>query len=115
MVLALIVVFQEVAEMTRITVRRKGASIPFTFDRDGESIEGFICTIKVKQFDSDAALISRVITPTGDEWTGFLTSTETDALAASITYRFFGILTNAATDEEEQVETRFSLTASWAA
>lgn len=107
---------REGAEMVnKIAVRRKGASIPFEFDRDDESIDGWICTIKVKQFDDDTALISRVITPTDETWSGFLTATETDTLTAGITYRFFAILTNATTDEEEQIETRFHLTASWAA
>lgn len=94
---------------------RKSGSVPFIFDRGDASIEGWVCTIKVKQFDSDTALISRVITPTNGQWFGILTSTETAALTSGITYRLFGILTNVSTGEEEQVETRFSLTASWAA
>lgn len=101
--------------MGAIVPIRKSGSVPFVFDRGDESIEGWVCTIKVKQFDDDTALISRVITPADGVWSGFLTSTETAALTAGITYRLFGILTNATTDEAEQVETRFSLTASWAA
>ncbi len=93
---------------------RKGESLAFEFDRDGKTIEGWICTIKVKQFDDDPALISGVVTPEDGKWTGFLTAAQTATLAAGITYRLYAILTNATTDEAEQVEARFSLTASWA-
>lgn len=98
----------------QITVRRKGENIPFSFDRKGESIEGWICTLKVKQFDTDTAIISRVINPSNNGWSGFLTSTETETLTAGIVYRIMAILTNSATDEEEQIETRVSITPSWA-
>ena len=101
--------------MPSILPIRKGESVPFEFDRGAETIDGWVCTIKVKQYDDDTAAISRAITPADGQWTGFLTSTETTTLAAGITYRLFAILTNATTDEAEQVESRFSLTASWAA
>lgn len=99
----------------RIEPVRKGESLPFSFDRGGLSIDGWICTIKVKEFDDDIALISGVVTPTNGVWEGFLTSTQINTLTAGKTYRLFAILTNATTDEAEQVEARFSLTASWAA
>ncbi len=98
------------------TILRKGESLPFVFDRSGESIEGWICTIEVKEFPSDtSAITARTITPDGDTWPGFLTSTETSALATGA-YRLIGVLTNATTNEEEQVmeTTRFKLTDSWA-
>ena len=95
---------------------RKGESLNFVFDRDGESIDGWICTISVKTFPADTSAISpRVITPVGRTWPGFLTSTETDTLAIG-DYRLIGLLTNATTNEEEQ-ETefnRFNVTEAWA-
>ena len=98
-----------------ITVVRKGESLPFVFDRAGESIDGWVCTIEVKKVPSDSSLITRVITPDGDTWPGFLTSTETSALAIG-TYRLIGALTNSSTNEEEQITetTRFNITDSWA-
>lgn len=59
---------------------RQGGSVPFQFDRGGESIIGFTCTIFVKVRPESPTLISRVITPTGDLWNGYLTSGETDGL-----------------------------------
>lgn len=95
-----------------IRVVRKGASMPFTFDLDGDSIEGWVCTINVRQFPSDSDIISRVITPVGSEWPGFLTPAETDALSNKL-YRLTGVLTNASTGEEEQVPVRFNITDAW--
>lgn len=93
---------------------RKGESLPFQFDRDGESIQGWICTIEVKKFPSDVSTIApRIIAPEGDTWPGFLTSTETDTLVKG-PYRLIGVLTNASTDEEKQDIIRFSVTDSWA-
>lgn len=98
-----------------INVIRKGESLPFVFDRGGESIDGWICTIEVKNFPGDTALISRVITADGNTWPGFLTSTETALLDVG-NYRLIGVLTNATTDQEEQITetTRFNVTDSWA-
>ena len=99
---------------------RKGGSLPFSFDRGDESISGWVCTIKVLQFKGDTPAISRVITPTDDAWSGFLTSSETDALTnstKSTLWWLVAILTNATTDEEEQVapgSVRFNLVTSWA-
>ena len=99
----------------KIETVRKGESLPFTFDRGDESIAGWTCTIKVKEYDEDTALITKIITPTDGQWKGFLTGTETATLTEGNTYRIVAVLTNATTDEAEQVEARFSLTASWAA
>ena len=101
--------------MTFIQPIQKGESVPFIFDRGGESIEGWVCTINVKRLNADASSITRVIPPVGDTWPGFLTSTETDTLTTGgKPYRLIGILTNAATGEEEQVtKIRFNITESW--
>lgn len=102
--------------MTATTIIRQGESLPFQFDRGDESIEDWTCTIEVKQYPSDTAVISRVITPTGSVWEGFLTSTETNTLTTSTQYRIVGVLTNSTTDEEEQITygVRFFVTESWA-
>jgi hypothetical protein len=93
----------------------KGDSFPFVFDRDGETTEGWICTIHVKEFKSDASLITRVIPlDANNQWSGYLTSTETDTLTAPTLYRLIAILTNAANVEEEQVLVRFQLNEAWA-
>ena len=99
--------------MAKITVVRKGESLPFVFDRGDESIDGWVCLAEVKKFTSDAALISRTITADGETWPGFLTATETTALAIGL-YRLIGVLTNSTTDEEEQVLLRFNVTEAWA-
>tara|TARA_R110000796_G_scaffold163505_3_gene280444 strand:- start:6544 stop:6858 length:315 start_codon:yes stop_codon:yes gene_type:complete len=95
---------------------RKGESLSFVFDRGGASISGWVCTIEVKTFPSDtSAITARVIAAVDDEWPGFLTSTETAGLNAG-SYRLIGILTNAATNQEEvaQQTTRFQIGESWA-
>ncbi len=102
--------------MASISIVRQGGSLPFEFTPgDDQNTTDFICTIVVKQFAADSALLSRIIVPTNGVWSGFLTSTETAALSAGTTYRLMGILTDSSTDEEDQIETRFSVTADWAA
>ncbi len=95
---------------------RKGESLDFVFDRGGDSIAGWICTIEVKTFPADTSVISpRVIAPIDGKWPGFLTSTETDTLEIG-DYRLIGKLTNATTDEEEQQTelNRVNVTDAWA-
>lgn len=98
-----------------ISFVRKGGSLPFVFDRKGLTVEGWICTIHVKEFKQDVSLLTRVIPLDGkSQWSGFLTSTETDSLPDPVLYRLIAILTNATTDEEEQVPVRFQLNEAWA-
>ena len=99
--------------MAKITVLRKGESLPFEFDRGDESIAGWVCTLQVRKYPGDSAAISRVIPPDGETWPGFLTQAETSALATGV-WRMIGVLTNSVTDEEEQVPLRFNITDSWA-
>lgn len=99
--------------MSKIIQIRKGEHLPFSFDRGGETIEGWVCTISWKKFPADAAIASRVITPTDCVWSGFLTSTETAGLDTGL-YYLTAKLTNAADDEEEQPSVRFGVTEAWA-
>lgn len=86
--------------------------MPFTFDLGGDPIEGWVCTVNIRRFPSDADIISRVVTAVGSEWPGFLTPAETGALGNQ-TYRLTGVLTNATTGEEEQIPVRFNITDAW--
>ena len=101
--------------MSKTTVIQQGESLPFVFDRNGEEITNWICTIFVKQYPADTELITRVIEPVNRTWPGFLTSIETAALALSSTspYTLAGIVTNSVTDEEEQIPLRFNVAPSW--
>jgi len=103
----------ERTHMAKIEVTRKGESVPFSFDRGAESITGWACLVEVKKLPADTALVSRVITASSGAWTGFLTSAETSALAVGL-YRLIAVLTNATTNEEEQVTLRFNVTEPWA-
>lgn len=88
---------------------RKGGSLPFVFDRDGESIDGWVCTIKVKKFPGDVASISRVIESVDLTWPGVLTSSETALLASGETM-LIGVITNASEDREQTPVIRFYVT-----
>lgn len=87
----------------------QGVSLPFTFDLDGDDVTGWICTINVMRFPGDTPAITRVITPTANTWTGYLTATETAALTPTGQWRLVGNLTNASTDQADEVVQRFSL------
>lgn len=101
--------------MSKIIQIRKGEHIPFNFSRGGSSIDGWVCNIVVKKYPDATTAISRTITPTDGAWSGFLTSTEMDTLSTGL-YRLVGHLTNATTDEEQQVAegpVRFQVNRSW--
>jgi len=89
-----------------ITSIKQGESFPYTFDRDGEDISGWVCTINLKQYPDDAPIIKRVITATDDEWSGTLTNQDTKNLDVG-QYLLIGKLTNASTGENEQDIIRF--------
>ena len=98
-----------------ITPVRQGESHDFDFAVIGsDTTSGWIATLVVKEFPSGTVFITRVVDATTNvTWDGFLTSTETAALAADTTYRLIGILTNSGTDEAQQDISRFAITASW--
>lgn len=97
--------------MAKIRVIELGESLPFIFDRSGESIDGFVCTITVKQFPNDAPSISRVIPPdiVRKEWPGFLTETETSSLGTGL-WILNAKLVSVTTDQEEAIPVRFHTT-----
>lgn len=104
--------------MGKIINPQKGESFPFCFDRGGNEIDGWTCTIFVKQFPGDVAAITRVI-PAGVNITGqpafpgFITSTESrDNLKPGLWY-VAAKLTKPDNDEEEQVPIRFNVSPSW--
>ncbi len=104
--------------MSKIKSIRRGESLPFVFDRAGEDITGFVCTITVKQFPADASSITRVIEPTVDTdgnsvWSGFLTSTETSGLEVG-NWNINALLVNDTDDQEEAIPVRFKVTVPWA-
>lgn len=105
--------------MAKIKVIRQGESLPFVFDRDGEDITGYVCTIFVKQFPSNVSDITRIIEPSVNEktgigeWSGFLTQTETSALDVGL-WIINAKLVKASTDEEEAIPVRFTIAVPWA-
>lgn len=102
-------------DMSKIPILEPGESIPFVFDRGANSIDGWTCTVSVKQKPSDTSFITpRVIAPTNSVWEGFLTQTELNGLASGL-YFVIALLQNTTTDEEEVVRerTRFRITEAW--
>ncbi len=95
---------------------RQGESLDFVFDRCGDDLTDWTCTIEVKKYPTDTSYITaREITAVGNTFPGYLTSTETASLGVGA-YRLIGNLVNSITDQEEQLmETkRFNITNSWA-
>lgn len=104
---------ERATRMEGIVTIKPGKSLPFDFDRGGQDISGWTCTIEVKQFPDDVAAISRVITPTDGVWAGYLTATETAALGTG-QWRILAQLSNTTTDEKEVIEKRFNIGVGWA-
>lgn len=104
--------------MPKIQVIRQGESLPFSFDLGDTDTTGYICTISVRQYPDDTAAISRVVEPSQDTssgqvvWSGFLTSTETAALAVGM-WILNADLDNASTVENTQIPVRFQTTPNW--
>ena len=89
----------------------------FVFDRGDETISDWVCTIVLKQYPADTALVSRVIAPDNNKWPGFLTPLETAELTVGVTYFLTGDLVNATTGEQDQAQgdVRLSLEPDWVA
>lgn len=108
--------------MAKTQVIKQGESLEFSFDLGGESMDGYIFTIFVKQFPSDVASITRVIPETTDAqgntvWAGFLTQAETSGLPNTGLWWIVGKAVNSGTDEESQItpgSVRFQMNQAWA-
>lgn len=102
--------------MSAIPLIKQGESFPFVFDLSGQDITGWTCTIFVKQFPEDVAIIQRVIPPQGRQWPGYLTQSETATFTPSSRSPWYiiGKLENTTTDQEIQIEDRFNVGAVWA-
>jgi hypothetical protein len=82
------------------------------FDRDGESVEGWVCEIFLKRFPGDDPIVCRVIAAVDDTWPGTLTQFETKNLTVGH-HTLVGIYTKETTDEEEQDTIRFNVAQAW--
>ncbi len=80
-------------------IRQGDGSLNIVFSRGGLPIAGFICTLYVKQFTSDAAAITRELTAVDTTtWSDLLTIAETVNLKVG-QWHAFGVLKDAATGE----------------
>lgn len=104
--------------MNKLVRIQNGESLPFKFDRDGAPIDGWVCTIFLKQFPSDTDLLTgvgRIIPPELDQraWIGFLTNSETTTLVGGQEYFLIAALVNLSSNELEEVPVRVSVSESW--
>lgn len=100
--------------MSAIPTTTTGGDLPFQFDLDGLSLDGFTCIITVKKRPEGVDEITpRVITPTSGLWTGYLTTTEVATLSVG-RHELIALITNAVTLEGQQRPKRFQVTSSWA-
>lgn len=99
--------------MSQIPYATKAGDLPFQFDLDGLSLDGFICTISVKQRPTDTDRITpRVIEPTNELWSGYLTTTEMASLAVG-RYELIANIQNSSTLEGQEKIKRFQVVAKW--
>jgi len=102
--------------MNKLVRIQQGESLPFRFDRGGGEIEGWVCTIELKQFPDDVDILTgsgRIIDPVDLGWPGFLTNTETSGLAIGLFY-LIASLVNLTSNELEQIPVRVSVSKKWA-
>jgi len=92
-----------VAKPTQIA---QGGDLPISFNRDGQSLDGWTATIYVKKHIKDDATIVRQLLVDPDnplQWAGFLTSADTALLSIGL-WHVFANLNNASTGEARQVK-----------
>jgi len=92
--------------VAKVTQIRQGGDLPFSFDLDGESLDGRTCTIYVKQYIKDTATITREIPINAGRtsFDGFLTSAETKTLSVGL-WHIFADIPNITTGEDRQIAT----------
>jgi hypothetical protein len=99
---------------------KRGESLPIDYNRAGESIIGWVCTMIIKKFppdgNNDYGFAPREILPdvAAGEFPALLTSSDTKALTENGAYEVIGLLTNADTDENEQPTVRINMGQAWA-
>jgi hypothetical protein len=103
--------------MNKLLRGQQGESIPFRFDRDGGTIEGWVCTIFLVKRPGDVDLLTgsgRVIPPRDRDrsFPGYLTNTETGPLDIAL-YYLIAALVNVSTNEYEEIQARVDVTESW--
>ncbi len=99
--------------MARSKLIDKGESLDFVFDRDGLTIDGWVCELSVKKFTQDTSLITARNIPAKDgEFPGTLTQTESASLGTG-PHVLIGKLTHAADDKEEVKTIRFNVGENW--
>lgn len=93
--------------MAAILLIKDGEDLEFSFDLDGMSIQGWVCTMLVRASVEGPVLIGpRIIPPVGRRWPGTLTSTDTDPLDIGI-HLLIGELVNSAEGQKREINKRF--------
>lgn len=99
--------------MSAIPSVTRGGDLPFQFDLDGLPLDGFTCTVTVKKrplFQDE--IVPRVIAPTANLWTGFLTIDEVATLSIG-RHELIALIENSSTLEGQEKPKRFQVTRSW--
>jgi len=100
--------------MDKTTVIQQSESLPFSFDRAGESLDGWTCTISVETAPDIAPVVGPRLIPAVDKaFPGFLTSSETVGLSVG-DHTLIAVITNLTTDEEERAQVEFMVSKRWA-
>ena len=100
--------------MNKLERIQRGESQPVRFHRNGDSIDGWTCTMTVKQYPEDTATINRVLDVADDgiSWETFLTADETNGLTPGLWF-VTGSLVNLSTNEMEQKVVRLDVAPAW--
>ncbi len=99
--------------MSQIPYITRAGDLPFQFDLGGLPLDGFTCTISVKQRPTGTDQITpREIEPTLNVWSGFLTTTEIASLAVG-RYELIALIVNTTTLEGQEKIKRFQVSARW--
>ncbi len=90
--------------MAKPTQIRQGGNLTLTYDRDGESIDGYTCDVYIKQHAKDTATITKLdidVDPDNpDQWTANIAPSESALLDVGLWYAFANIIKTSPSDEE---------------